>query len=165
MRNYKLDTGGLRNEKPLTQKQINESIEYAVKINSVSPRLYMPPERIRYSEQLNISYGAEFDVLYLGTDTYPIENTGTDTKSSNSRISWKGSIAHELIGHREASLKGWTQSDKLFEEAQASIRAARFAFDLSEPERITLLRDAVYRLNKNGYSISEVRELLNIKER
>jgi hypothetical protein len=158
MQDYKVDTGGRRNEAELTEAQINAAIDYAVKLN-------MPRDRIRYAENNNVSYGANFDWLYLGTDLYPAENAGQDTKSANSRISWKGALAHELIGHREAKLKGLTQENTLFEEAQASIRAARFAPDLSETERITLLRDAVYRLNKNGFSVSQVKHLLNIKER
>lgn len=158
MQNYKVGTGGLRNEEPLTKQQIEDAVNYAV-------RLSMPRERIRYAGHYNISYGANFDVLYLGTDTYPAKTVPLTTNTANSRISWKGAIAHEIVGHREAALKGWTQSNKLFEEAQASIRAARFALDLSEAERITLLRDAVYRLNENGFSVSAVRNLLNIEER
>ena len=160
VQSYKVDTGGKRSEKPLTKQQVDAAVNYAVKLD-------MPREQIRYAEHYNTSYGSNFDILYLGTDTYPAKNliSASDMKTANSRISWKGAIAHEIIGHREAFLKGWTQSNKLFEEAQASIRAARFSSDLSEPERITLLRDAIYRLNKNGFSISAVKNLLNIKER
>ena len=158
MQDYKVDTGGLRNDMPLTQQQIDESMEYAIKLG-------LPREQILYSNALNVSYGSNFDILYLGTDTYPAENIVHGTANANSRISWRGSIAHEIVGHREAALKGWTQKNQLFEETQASIRAARFAPDLSLSERTTLLRDAVYRLNKDGFSIREVRELLNITER
>ena len=158
MKDFKVDTGGLRNEETLTQQQIDDAINYAVKLN-------MPRNKIQYEENQNLAYWESFDFLIIGTDLYPLKNPQQDTRSANSRISWKGGIAHEIIGHREAKLKGWTQNNDIFEEVQASIRAARFAPDLSDAERITLIRDAIYRLNKNGYSTSEVRELLNIKER
>jgi hypothetical protein len=158
LNDFKVNTDGLRNEKPLTQHQIDEAINYAVKLD-------MPREQILYSDALNVSYGSNFDILYLGTDTYPAENVRQGTQYANSRISWRSSIAHEIIGHREAALKKWTQKNQLFEEVQASIRAARFAPDLSSGERITLLRDAVWRLNRDGFTIKEVRDLLNIKER
>jgi len=158
LKDLKVNTGGLRNEKPLMQKQIDECIKYAIKLG-------MPQDKIQYEKNQGVAYWASFDRLIIGTDTYPLENVNVDTKSANSRISWKGAIAHEIIGHRDAALKGWTQADRLLEEAQASIRTARFTPDLSEVERITLLRDAINRLNKSGYVISEVKDLLHIKER
>jgi len=158
MQDFKVNTGGLRNEEPLTQKQIADAIEYAVKLN-------MPRDKIQYEEKQNLAYWETFDLLIIGTDLYPLENPAQGTKSANSRISWKSGIAHELIGHREAKLKGWTQENDIYEEVQASIRAARFAPDLSEIERITLLRDAVCRLNNKGLSTAGVRNILNIKER
>ena len=158
VQHLRVNTGGLRNEEPLTPTQINECTEYAIKLGT-------PRDKIKYIEGYATAYGEEFDIVYLGTDVYPAQNAGIDTKSANSRISWKGAIAHEVIGHRETVLNGLALSDEILDEAQASIRAARFAPDLSAPERITLLRDAIYRLNKNGYKISEVRDLLNIKER
>ena len=48
------------------------------------------------------------------------------------------------------------------DEAQASIRAARFAPGLSSIERYTLLRDAIARLRKQNITIREVRHLLFI---
>jgi len=66
----------------LTQKQIDECIDYAVKLG-------MPRKQIRYANHYNISYGEEFDMLYLGTDTYPAENARIYTENANSRISWK----------------------------------------------------------------------------
>ena len=155
MRDYKVNTGGLRNENPLTQQQIDEAIDFAVKLG-------MPQDKIHYEKNQSLAYWASFDRLVIGTDLYPAENPKQDTKNANSRISWKGAVAHEIIGHREAAINGFTQSNEIFDEAQASIRAAKFAPDLSEAERITLLRDAVYRLNKNGYAISEARYLLHI---
>jgi len=108
-------------------------------------RLGMPRDRIRYGEHYTTSYGAMFDVLYIGTDVYPAEGKHL---SANSRISNKGAIAHELVGHREAQIQGLTQGNNLLEEIQASIRAVRFAPELTDRERFVLLRDAAERAQK-----------------
>ena len=50
------------------------------------------------------------------------------------------------------------------EEAQASIRAARFAPNLTPLERYILLRDAINRLKKVGIKTREVKHLLFIDE-
>jgi len=50
-------------------------------------------------------------------------------------------------------------------EAQASIRAARFAKGLSNGERLDLVRDAVTRLKKAGISLKSVKNQLFINER
>ena len=50
------------------------------------------------------------------------------------------------------------------EEAQASIRAARFAPNLTPLERYTLLRDGINRLKQKGIKIREVRHLLYIEQ-
>lgn len=54
-------------------------------------------------------------------------NIGKGTLTANSRIGIKGTLAHEIVGHREAALAGRTQAVHSLEEAQASIRAARFS--------------------------------------
>ncbi|PPQ49491.1 hypothetical protein C5G87_06615 [Paenibacillus peoriae] len=51
------------------------------------------------------------------------------------------------------------------DEAQASIRAARFAPDLTQIERIMLLRDGITRLKNEGIKIREVKDILFIHER
>lgn len=51
------------------------------------------------------------------------------------------------------------------DEAQASIRAARFAPDLTQLERIMLLRDGITRLKNEGIKIREVKDILFIHER
>ncbi|AYB46231.1 hypothetical protein D5F53_24340 [Paenibacillus lautus] len=51
------------------------------------------------------------------------------------------------------------------DEAQASIRAARFAPELTSTERITLLRDAVTRLHHGGLKWRDVKDKLYIDER
>ena len=157
LQNYKVDTGGLRNEEPLTQKQIDEAKDFAINLN-------MPKELIAYSDNYITGYNPDFDILLIGTDLYPKTNAAYDTKTANSRVSWKSALGHEIIGHREAALKKWTQSDKIFEEVQASIRATRFTPDLSEIERITLLRDAVSRLSA-GIKIRDIKDILHISER
>jgi len=79
----------------------------------------------------------------------------------------KAAIAHEIVGHREACLQGWTQpkgrllSGTIMEDVQASIRAARFAPGLSNSERIQLIKDAIERLPE-GVSIRNIRNELNI---
>ena len=53
------------------------------------------------------------------------------------KISYRGAIAHEIIGHYEAWIGDFECTNHYIDEAQASIRAARFAPDLSMEERIT----------------------------
>jgi hypothetical protein len=153
----KIETGGIRNEKTLTQSQIKMAIDFAVTLG-------MPIDYIAYSENYWTGHNASSDILLLGTDLYPLENAPEDTRSANSRVTWKGTIGHELIGHREAALKDWTQLDLVYEEIQASIRAARFTPDLDLTERITLLRDAVARLPA-GVKLKDIKDKLNISER
>ena len=154
----RIETGGIRNEKPLSDEQIQAAKAFAVSLG-------MPAENIAYSENgYWTGYNADFDLLLLGTDLYPATAPVAKGQVWNSRVSWKGTIGHELIGHREAALKGWTQSDDALEEAQASIRAARFTPDLTYVERIILLRDAISRLPK-GVKIQDVKAKLHIIER
>ena len=157
MKDFKVNTNGLRNEIPLTQKQINKAVKYAIELG-------MPREFIAYSVIYTTSYNEDYDILLVGTDLYPAKNVSNNTKTANSRVNWKSTIAHEIIGHREAALKGKTQKNPIFEEAQASIRAARFTPGLNMTDRITLLRDAVSRL-PDGVKIKEIENMLYITER
>jgi hypothetical protein len=109
------DTGGRRNEKPLTAEQINQAKEYAVSLG-------MPEEDIIYDPDIPTCYA--FGTLVIGTDVVPLPQR---SRHPNDNISIRGGIAHEVVGHREAELQGRTQPTKPKEEAQASIRAARFA--------------------------------------
>lgn len=152
----KVESGGRRNEAPLTEAQIKECVAYA-------EHLGMPSDRIRYGEHYFTSYGSNFDMLYVGTDAYPSKNG----KTANQKLSYRCALAHEIIGHREAvasgiSLKG---VDSVLDEVQASIRAARFANGLSQSERIMLLRDAIERLKGSGRKIRDVKHLLHIETR
>ncbi len=123
--------------------------------------LEMPEEAILFSENMNTSYTSLFgeERLYIGTDVLPATHG-----PANSRISMRGAIAHELIGHRCAALAGKTMAAELLEEVQASIRAARLAPELTKAERITLIRDALERLHKVGLSIRMVKGQLWINE-
>jgi hypothetical protein len=115
----KIETGGIRNEQSLTQKQIQAAIDFAVSLG-------MPADNISYSDNYYTGYNPEYDILLIGTDLYPVSDYSQSIGKANSRVSWKGAIAHELVGHREAALKCFSQTDREFEETQASIRAARF---------------------------------------
>ena len=157
MNNFQIHTGGLRNEKPLTQKQIDDAINLAVDFG-------MLRDNISYGDNYVTGHSPISDILLIGTDLYPIENAMPDTKNANSRITWESAIGHEIIGHREAALKGWTQIDEIYEEIQASIRAARFTPYLNIINRVTLLRDAISRLPE-GVKIANIKHTLNILER
>lgn len=152
-----VNTAGLRNETPLSEAQKSQVISYAVCCG-------MPKEAIIFSDNMNTSYAFLFgeEFLYVGTDVFPI----SDKKGSvaNSRISMRGAIAHELIGHRRAILAGKTQKDDLLEEVQASIRAARFAPQLTNVERITLIKDGLERLHQVELTIREFKKQLWINE-
>jgi hypothetical protein len=149
------DTDGRRNEKPLTPEQVEQTRSYALSLG-------MPEKKIKFSDHVLTSYSSGYDVLIIGTDVYPL-NVSSDVPNDN--VSWKGTLAHEIVGHREASLKGATQKEKVLEEAQASMRAARFAPGLSEKEREVLLADAEYRLVSKGLSLNDVINDLSVNER
>jgi hypothetical protein len=152
---YNVNSNGKRNEGTLTDEQIKEAKDFAISLG-------MPEDRIYYNEYDCTAYGMNFDLLRIGTDVYPNNNR---SNIPNSNISMKGAIAHEVVGHREAALKGLTQENDILEESQASIRAARFTPGLSKIERADLIRDGLMRLKNNGYKLKEVKNLLNIEER
>lgn len=150
----KVSTGGKRNETGLTPEQITEVTEYAVSLG-------MPKDRIYYVDYDCTGYGASFDLLRIGTDVFPSK---AKQKSANSNVSMHGAIAHEIIGHRNAALKGKTHQDDLLEEVQASVRAGRFAKSLSAEERVVLYRDALTRLRNDGRRLKDVKNSLYIYE-
>jgi hypothetical protein len=149
------NTDGRRNEKPLTEEQKEQAIGYAVCLGISEDRVYIVNHALT-------AYGVVEDVLLIGTDVLPLDKR---VKAPNSNISLKGTIAHELIGHREAALGGFAQPVEVLEEAQASIRAARFAPDLSRQERLDLLKDAICRLLNEGIKLRDVKNKLHINER
>ena len=85
--------------------------------------------------------------------------------TANSRISLRGALVNEVVGHSRAAQAGKTQVVGALEEAQASIRAARFADGLTKTERFTLLRDGVVRLRRAGLKVREVKSQLWIQEK
>ncbi len=160
-----VDTGGLRGELPLTNFQKQQIEQY---IKSISLNNLKNLEIIRWVDdrQLNTAYSPGFDMLQIGSDVMPANQVNRQgTLTANTRITWKGSIAHELVGHREAALANRTQSQEPLEEAQASIRAARFTPLLTSTERYTLLRDAIARLYKANIKIRQIKHLLHINNR
>ncbi len=164
-KSYQVDTGGLRGELPLTNFQKQQIEQY---IKSISLNNLKNLEIIRWVDdrQLNTAYSPGFDMLQIGSDVMPANQVNRQgTLTANTRITWKGSIAHELVGHREAALANRTQSQEPLEEAQASIRAARFTPLLTSTERYTLLRDAIARLYKANIKIRQIKHLLHINNR
>lgn len=147
---------GLRSEIPLTDEEKEIIRDYLSKYG-------FDMDRVWFSDHQKTVYNEKYDSLVIGTDIKPREEPQQGTMNANQRISLKGALAHELVGHRLAHLKGWTQPIDLYEEVQASIRAARFGLDLSLTERITLLRDARSRLG-HGQRLKDIRHLLHIKE-
>jgi hypothetical protein len=151
----RVNTGGQRNEKPLTEEQKEKAKIYAISLG-------IPKSSIIFMEHDSTGYWPGYDVLSIGTDVLPLEER---SKNPNSNVSWKGAIAHEIVGHREAHIKGFAQQDKLLEDVQASIRAARFAPDLSRQERTDLLRDAINRLRSNNIKLRDIKSKLHINRR
>ena len=162
---YQVDTGGLRGELPLTDFQKEQISKYIELIESGAPS-NVGVIRWVDDKELNTAYSPGFDLLNIGTDVMPgVMPQGQGTLKANTRLTWKSSIAHELVGHREAALAGKTKSEEPLEEAQASIRAARFAPSLSSTERYTLIRDGITRLYKAGIKVRQVKNILHITSR
>lgn len=151
----KVNTGGRRNELPLSEEQISEIKSYAVSLG-------MPEQRIYYVDYDCTGYGASFDLLRIGTDVYPSREY--NRSNANSNVSMHGAIAHEIIGHRMAALAGKSQDNEVLEEAQASIRAAKFTPNLDKSERIILYRDAITRLRNNNIKLKDIKNKLHIFE-
>jgi hypothetical protein len=158
-----------RNSQPLTPKQISLARTYARQLN-------IPLNWLYFSDNMNTSYGNIFgrEILYIGSDVAPLPNPPLSGITANSRITIRGCLAHEWIGHRGANLANRAFNRGTIEhplwrnialdEAQASIRAARFAPSLGSLERYTLLRDAITRLNDRGLKIRQVKHLLYINQ-
>lgn len=150
---------GRRNEEPLTPKQIAIAKEAAKKQGYKGD--------IQYSDYSGTAFHHSMDpggfhFLVIGTDAYPIPDLAG---AAVERISLNGCMAHEVVGHYEAWLKGTTQKDYYLEEAQASFRASLFGVDLTDEERQTLFEDALDRLKKGKHNLEDVLGILDIWER
>ena len=154
-----VETGGLRGEKALTDAQKAEMTAYA-------KGLGMPEDQIKFWSA-NTSYADSFDALFVGTDVMPAAKpSGLGTATANQRLGWKAALSHEIVGHRASALAGKAHSPgSALDEAQASIRAARFGEDMTRLERIQLLRDGINRLHNEGLKIRDVRQKLWITEK
>jgi hypothetical protein len=139
----------------LTEEQKKEARRYAVSLG-------MPEEMIFFLDNTLTGYGTVFDDLVIGTDVLPLNRR---SRVPNDNISLRGVIAHEIVGHRETVLSGRSQDFKALDEAQASIRAARFAHSLSKQERMDLLKDGICRLKDEGIKLRDVKSKLHINER
>ncbi|MEE4566705.1 WXG100 family type VII secretion target [Paenibacillus polymyxa] len=167
-----ISSDGLRNELPLTDVQKTEIIQYTKSLNFPEDNIIM--SRPGFYDDWNT--GMMYDRFIINTDVLPAEHTGVGTLSANSRVSAKATIAHEIVGHYEAYKAGKAfelydvtpdtfKRNFALDEAQASIRAARFAPDLTSIERMTLLRDAITRLKSADLRIRDVKGELYIEER
>jgi len=167
-----VDTNGLRNELPLTENQISELTDYTKKLGFPEENIVICG--IDNSNNTGLLFGQR---LYINNDVLP---TQIKTMNPNSLISGKATIAHEVVGHYETVLKNTAFETQYFDadgilkynmenlaldEAQASLRAARFAPDLSRGERIMLIRDGLNRLRNQGIKLKDVKHLLDIFER
>ena len=155
----KIDTGGRRNEKPLSVLQQKNAEDAARKQGY--------PGEIFYSDYSSTAFhgspdNRDFHFLVIGTDAYPV---ATSQGSAIERISLSGCMAHEVVGHYEAWIKGTTQNSFPLEEAQASIRASKFGVGLDDDERKALFQDAIDRLESAGIFYDDVKDLLDIWER
>lgn len=148
---------GIRSETPLSSEDKKRVTEYLTALN-------VNMDNVIFTDVYRTAYNEKFDAYIIGTDVKPLEDAKNGVINANQRITVKGTLAHEVIGHREAHIKGLTQRDDILEEVQASIRAARFAPGLSNSERITLLMDARSRLGF-GRRLKDVRDQLHIDER
>lgn len=120
-----------RNSKPLNPQQISEVKTYALELG-------IPESSLKFT-RFNTGYGNIFgvEIVQIGSDVAPLDNPPLSGITANSRITIKGSIAHEWIGHRGARLAerhfdvGTPGTGEInyyhhaLEESQASIRAAR----------------------------------------
>lgn len=156
IRSNRVETGKHRNEGPLTKEQIKAATEAARKQGYDRDIEYSD-----YSFTSFIGYPDDSCLLVIGTDAYP---SGSPT-TANEAISLNGAMAHEVVGHYEAWMKGTRQSVDVLEEAQASIRASKFGIGLTGEERDTLYQDAMDRLASKGIKFEDVMGTLDIWER
>ena len=140
-----------RNAEPLTATQMAEARSYAMQLG-------LPEDRLQFfthgGAHQRSAYSDLFDTVFLGPDLMPGVGEGL---AANSRISSRGLLAHEIVGHRETTLAGRAfEAGSLYDEVQASWRAARLAPDLTPADRMLLLRDAVERVHGEGLRVKDL---------
>jgi hypothetical protein len=156
VRSKMAETGGRRNEDPLTEEQKARAEKAA--------RAQGYPGDIDFSDYVETSiviYDDSASLLVIGTDAYPRGNP----RNANEALSVEASMAHEVVGHYEARLRGTRKDVRLLEEAQASFRASRFGVGLTDEDRKTLWEDGLFRLSLGGFDYDEVKSQLDIEER
>jgi hypothetical protein len=103
----------------------------------------------------NTGFVEAWDILFVYPDVLPAAGNAA---RANSRISMRGTLGHELLGHRAAGQAGRSFAPQsLLDEVQASVRAARHTPGLTSIERITLLEDALERLRDAGVRWRDIR--------
>lgn len=151
-------TQGKRNEAPLSEEQKLRAREAAIRQGYDGEIIFSDNSFTSFHGSVE---GDPFHFLVIGTDAYPAsENGGT----ANEMISVDGCMAHEIVGHYGAWKKGTAQGEVVLEEAQASIRAAKFGIDLTVEEREILWQDALDRLTQSGLNFDEIKDSLDIWE-
>ena len=158
----KIDTGGRRNETALNEKQFAKAKEAAMAQGYDGEIFYRDNSSTSFHAFQNVGDEGAFYYLVIGTDAYPKPNANGEAVE---RISLNGCMAHEVVGHYEAWKRGNTQSSVPLEEAQASIRAAKFGVGLTEEERAVLFEDGMDRLRAAGIAYEDVKKILDIWER
>jgi hypothetical protein len=166
-----------RNRTPLTDAEIAQAHARAVALgmpaDQIENRSGDPTERTSWGQM----FGQE--KMFIADDikpAVPTQNEDGTRLTPNQQVSMNGAIAHEIVGHREADLNGNSQTksyseyasmpegeaesarvtDNAKDEAQASLRAAKFAPDLSNSERKVLFKDAMARLAKLDMDVDDV---------
>lgn len=140
------DSRDLRNIDDITEKQANDAVEFAVSLG-------FPRDRIRVARGSTTGVlGGENGILHIANDCYP----NPEGRKVNATLSYRAALAHEIIGHYESLLnKNAFEPASLLDEVQASIRAARFAPNITDEDRFMLLMDAYGRIRT---AIKEGRE-------
>lgn len=157
----KIDTGGRRNEKPLTESQLAKAKESARVQGYDGDIFYRDTSSTSFHAFQGYGEPGAFHYLVIGTDAYPNLNARGDAVE---RISLNGCMAHEVVGHYNAWKHGTTQTSVPLEEAQASIRASKFGIGLTDKERAILLEDGMNRLKDAGIKYDDVKHELDIWE-
>lgn len=151
---------GTRSRQPLSEEELESAVAYAEELGMSQSKI------APYRSDETVSWGQAFgeERLFIGDDLKAAIPDGRPL-SANQRVSARGAIAHELVGHRESTLAGRAMRPQDYEtwsnlspeeqlrlvnldEAQASLRAAKFAPGLTNRERKILFKDAEERLAK-----------------